>query len=478
MSDSITQTAPDTAGTGVGRRSLTRFAEVAGGPVTWMVRAPVMLDVMGGIAELSGALTLAIPSGDMVRVGIAPRSDQRLRLVRLHGSGERAQRNGQNGETVWELASFYIGDVLADAATMRARIAPVDCNLRRAVLAAAYGLLSDKVVPHLAGGFTLLIDADRGNEADVELLAAVQGAAAAALATALDVPCDCKRIALACRAARGQLLGCPSGIMTQAGSLLGKPKQLLQVRCGAFDIGEYLPLPAGVTLLGVDSGVRHAQSRQKCCAALTAALMGGEIISRLMPVVCPQALWGGNLARVSITDFVDNLRNRIPTKLKGAQYLDRFGPIDSPWADVDPAQLYKVRSRAEHHIYEDDRVQQFVERLARARRSSDDQPLREAGELMYASHWSYGQRCGLGSIETDLLVNLLRAEGPDRGAYGARISGAGCGGTVIILMRNDDTAHDTVERVVATYQQRTGKTAALRPIADDDGARLAIERPS
>ena len=24
---------------------------------------------------------------------------------------------------------------------------------------------------------------------------------------------------------------------------------------------------------------------------------------------------------------------------------------------------------------------------------------------MYASHWSYGQRCGLGSIETDLLTD-------------------------------------------------------------------------
>ena len=36
---------------------------------------------------------------------------------------------------------------------------------------------------------------------------------------------------------------------------------------------------------------------------------------------------------------------------------------------VEPEQLYKVRSRTEHHIYENDRTHRLMERLSRARRT-------------------------------------------------------------------------------------------------------------
>ena len=48
---------------------------------------------------------------------------------------------------------------------------------------------------------------------------------------------------------------------------------------------------------------------------------------------------------------------------------------------------------------------------------------------MYQSHASY-RRCGLGSDGTDLLVDLARAAGVERGIYGAKITGGGSGGTV------------------------------------------------
>jgi len=478
MSELTTQTTLGAPPAAAVRGGLARLAEAAGAPVSVAARAPVMFDVMGGIAELGGALALSTPSAESVRVAVAPRTDQRLHIVRLDSSGGRAQRNGQDEDDAWQLAAFYAGESLADAASVRALLASETCTVRSAVLCAAYALLAGRVVPHLAGGFTVVIEADRRSEPDAQFLSAVQGAAAVALTRALGVPAEAGRLAGACRAVRGDLLGCPTGIMTQIGALLGKPKHLLQVCCGSSAVREYLPLPAGVTLLGLDCGSRSAQSVQKYCAALTAALMGREIIARLIPAVCQHAQWDGSLARVSVTDFVDHLRDRIPTKLKGIQYLDRFGPLEASWAHVEPAALYKVRSRAEHHIYEDDRVRQFAERLARARRTGDDQPVREAGELMYASHWSYGQRCGLGSIESDLLVNLLRSEGAQRGIFGARVSGAGCGGLVVVMLRDDAAAQQAIDRVLAQFKQRIGRPAELRPIADDDHASLSVEAPA
>jgi L-arabinokinase len=68
------------------------------------------------------------------------------------------------------------------------------------------------------------------------------------------------------------------------------------------------------------------------------------------------------------------------------------------------------------------------------------------GELMYASHDSYSA-CGLGSKGTDLLVELVRTQGVERGLFGAKITGGGSGGTVAVLGSTDaepavlDVAH-------------------------------------
>src|SRR6185503_16866155 len=75
------------------------------------------------------------------------------------------------------------------------------------------------------------------------------------------------------------------------------------------------------------------------------------------------------------------------------------------------------------------------------------------GQLMYESHASYSA-CGLGSHGTDLLVNLVREQGPAAGLYGARITGGGSGGTVAVLGRAD--AADSIARVAENYERATG----------------------
>jgi L-arabinokinase len=77
----------------------------------------------------------------------------------------------------------------------------------------------------------------------------------------------------------------------------------------------------------------------------------------------------------------------------------------------------------------------------------------ELGELMYQSHESYSA-CGLGTRETDLLVELVRSAGPSQGLYGARMTGGGSGGTVAVLGRRDATP--AIEEIAAKYAQTTG----------------------
>ena len=82
-----------------------------------------------------------------------------------------------------------------------------------------------------------------------------------------------------------------------------------------------------------------------------------------------------------------------------------------------------------------------------------EQQLELMGELMYQSHESYSA-CGLGSRGTDLIVGLVRKEGPSQGMYGARITGGGSGGTVVVLGRKD--AYPAIARIVEAYEKIVG----------------------
>jgi L-arabinokinase len=109
---------------------------------------------------------------------------------------------------------------------------------------------------------------------------------------------------------------------------------------------------------------------------------------------------------------------------------------------------------AAHPIYENLRVQRFVDLLDQCEVSETPEPLfEELGDLMYESHRSYTS-LGLNSAGTDLLVDLVRAEGPTSGLFGAKITGGGSGGTVAIL--GDRGSRAAIERVATSYAKETG----------------------
>jgi L-arabinokinase len=79
----------------------------------------------------------------------------------------------------------------------------------------------------------------------------------------------------------------------------------------------------------------------------------------------------------------------------------------------------------------------LASQLLRGAGASDPDEAPEAvGELMYQSHIGYSS-IGLGCPETDAMVDAIRQRGRGRGFYGARVSGGGSGGTVVVLLRSD-----------------------------------------
>jgi L-arabinokinase len=68
-----------------------------------------------------------------------------------------------------------------------------------------------------------------------------------------------------------------------------------------------------------------------------------------------------------------------------------------------------------------------------------------------------------------LIVDLVRAQGPSNGLYGARITGGGSGGTVAVLGRND--ADPAILQIVEAYAKIIGYRPYVFSGSSDGAAR-------
>lgn len=438
-----------------------------------MAAAPGRLDIMGGVAEHSGGLVLHMPLSDQVVVGVQRRSDGVFSLASLHSAD-----HCDGAPTILNSRDFQGFDgAPLDPERVRLVLKGALDGVRRCALSVLLEAVRSGTVPMPSGGLSMVIESELDSVSEAGADAAVAAATLTALARALDVTLNPLQAITLCHHVQNHYLRLPVGVADAACSLAGEARAISQVRCDPCTLLGPVPLPDGVEFFGVDCGVSHPEAVAKYERVRATAFMGRTLIERIIQHEGgKQASWNGTLAGLSAQDYVERFRDRIPTKLKGADFLSRFGETGDPLTRIDPDESYKVRSRTEHQIYEHARSGQFVECIARATRSGDARNLVQAGELMYASHWSYGQRCGLGGIETDLLVNLIRRHDERADLYGAKIGGRGCGGVVTVLLRSTERAVEALEAVCREYRSRTGRSARLlrgsSPGALISGARI------
>ena len=151
------------------------------------------------------------------------------------------------------------------------------------------------------------------------------------------------------------------------------------------------------------------------------------------------------LANISPAEFEEKYAARLPERMSGDEFLALYGGTSDPVTSIDPQREYAVRLPTAHPIYENARVQRFIDLLA-----ASEPHFEELGELMYASHQSY-TALGLNSEGTDLLVDLVRKED---GVFGAKITGGGSGGTVAVL--GNQNSHTAINKIAKAYANETG----------------------
>jgi L-arabinokinase len=286
-----------------------------------------------------------------------------------------------------------------------------------------------------------------------------------ALATAFDVSIDSTDLAVWCQRVENRIVGAPCGIMDQMTSALGREAELLELECQPARILGNLGILRDVAFWGIDSGLRHAVTGSDYGSVRLGAFMGHRILCHARGlearsvevghVTLDDPQWRGYLANVSPSEFQARYAAALPAHMSGEQFLARYGGIVDRVTTIDPKVTYPVHAPTAHPIWENHRVRSFAELLP----SAASERVRELlGELMFQSHESYNA-CGLGSDGTDAIVDLVRAHGPAAGLYGAKISGGGSGGTVVVLGRSD--AGGAVRAVARDYAERTGRVPLI-----------------
>ncbi len=434
-------------------------APVARGRVE-VSRTPSVVDVMGGIGEDCGALVLTatlsfsnfaaawISAGEGVRIRAAePRSEISLAASDFIGAGGAGRILEICKDAEWALPTCL---ALAQAVP----------NMQQQLGEGRLEILVHSSCPS---------DADFGRHT-------VQAAALIDVLHKLEgrSPDRAEQARIA-SAAVTELTGLSSRRTALTALCGSNGESLLQIRFHPQIGCERLELPEGIVIVGVRTRLMRPTTLERLRETRRCAEMGHRMIAELKRVDGGATSAAGPLATITPTEYVEHFRDRLPTKISGKAFIGRFGGLRGDNGELEPSAVYKIRSRSEHHIYENRRVHEFAAGLSRARRTLDPEALKHAGELMYASHWSHSQRCGIGGVETDQFVTAVRKR-YDEGLLGAKVTAGGAGGEMVVLMRDDDRARASLDVAVAEAQSASGR--AIETYAGSLSGAESFQSPS
>jgi galactokinase len=214
-------------------------------------------------------------------------------------------------------------------------------------------------------------------------------------------------------------VGTRGGIMDHFAALLTQRDHALFLDCRVHTDGSYLtrhiPFPASHRLLVVDSGVHHDNIRGEFNVRVAACRAGVALLRPMYPHI------------THLRDLQDipwaTLAPHLP-EASTAQQLAATGIFlgDIPGLDLNAP--LNILACCRHVWHENARVLQTLDALATG-------DITAVGVLLTKAHFSARDDYGISTPELDYLVNTAITL---PGVAGARLTGAGWGGCVLILV--------------------------------------------
>jgi galactokinase len=214
--------------------------------------------------------------------------------------------------------------------------------------------------------------------------------------------------------AETDFIGVQCGIMDQFVAIMGKKDHALFLDCKTLEY-RHIPLPKNIRIIICDTGTHRELARSAY-----------------------------NQRRAECEDAVRQLTRFYPSveSLRDISY-DQFQSIEDKLSPI-------ARKRALHVISENDRVLKSVQALQHNR-------LDEFGLLMIESHKSLRDNYDVSSKELDAFVDIAVES---EGVLGARMTGAGFGGSAICIVEKDNV-DSFVQRLRSSYPKRAGRSLTI-----------------
>jgi galactokinase len=258
---------------------------------------------------------------------------------------------------------------------------------------------------------------------DVPIGAGLSSSAAIEMATAyglqdiFQLEIDPLKMILLCQKAENKFVGVNCGIMDQFVSRLGRKDHALFIDCRTLDY-EQIPFKLDDTsLLIVDTKVKRELAKSAYNQRRAECDEGVKFFQRINP----------DVKALRDVDF------------------DMFEKYGADLPDI-------IRKRVSHVVSENQRVVKAIDYLKQER-------IDEFGELLYGSHKSLRQDYEVSCQELDLIVDTAKSAG----ALGARLTGAGFGGSALILVQKE-SIDDISKEISKEYQRRFGYSPSIMPL--------------
>jgi len=261
---------------------------------------------------------------------------------------------------------------------------------------------------HRCPGFDMLITSDVPVGKGLSSSAALEVSALRGLRALASLPISDLDVALIAHTAETQFVGAPVGLMDQMVCSLGKDGVAFFLDAGSRTFKD-VPMPSSTSLRVIDSGIAHQHA-------------SGDYRTRRRE--CEDA-----------------------ARALGVSRLRDLTPADLPRINALPEPLNR---RARHVVTENVRVLDAVDAL-----NAGD--LQKLGALLKASHTSLRDDFQVSLPEIDWLVDTANS---DPAVLGARLTGGGFGGAILMLCKPGAPA-ETAQRVVTRYREQYGKKAEV-----------------
>ena len=308
-----------------------------------ITRAPARLDVMGGIAAHCGANVFGLTLERSAVVGCQAKQDRRLSVLSFD-----AVIHGYQSALQISIDDFYTNGNLKSYEAVQSLFAQNPQAIWAGyVLGGFFALLKEGMIDCLPHGVAIVVKSNIPVEAGIGSSAAIGVATLTSINHLYALNLSALDIARIGGIVENRIVGVPCEPVDAIAVAAGQKDTALSIRSRPDQVLETVPVPLNTRLIGIHSRAQRAPTSSAYVDARTAAFMGLTILQKTLDL---EELRDNYLCRLSPKNFRQKCWKVLPARLKGADFLDRYGETADPFTKVEPQKVYGVRSRVEHSI--------------------------------------------------------------------------------------------------------------------------------